>query len=81
MSSKKINVVIERGIDGSFSAYIADDNCEFGCIGEGKSVEETKPLAKCKKCMLKKDLNFLMWSLISFTTWHLFLITMPTPSL
>ena len=29
-------------IDGSFSAYIADDNCEFGCIGEGKSVEETK---------------------------------------
>ena len=39
---KKINVVIERGIDGSFSAYIADDNCEFGCIGEGKSVEETK---------------------------------------
>ena len=40
--SKKINVVIERGIDGSFSAYIADDNCEFGCIGEGKSVEETK---------------------------------------
>ena len=42
MSSKKINVVIERGIDGSFSASIADDNCEFGCIGEGKSVEETK---------------------------------------
>ena len=42
MSSKKINVVIERGIDGSFSACIADDNCEFGCIGEGKSVEETK---------------------------------------
>lgn len=42
MSSKKINIVIERGIDGSFSAYIADDNCEFGCIGEGKSVEETK---------------------------------------
>ena len=42
MSSKKINVVIERGIDGSFSAYIADDNCEFGCLGEGKSVEETK---------------------------------------
>ena len=42
MGSKKINVVIERGIDGSFSAYIADDNCEFGCIGEGKSVEETK---------------------------------------
>ena len=40
MSSKKINVVIERGIDGSFSAYIADDNCEFGCIGEGKSVAD-----------------------------------------
>ena len=46
MSSKKINVVIERGIDGSFSAYIADDNCEFGCIGEGKSVEETKEIGR-----------------------------------
>ena len=42
MSSKKINVVIERGIDGSFSAYIADDNCEFGCIGGGKSGKITK---------------------------------------
>ena len=42
MSTKKINVNIERGIDGTYSAYIADNNCEFGCIGEGKSVEETK---------------------------------------
>lgn len=42
MSSKKINVVIERGIDGSFSAYIADDNCEFGCIGEGKALKKPK---------------------------------------
>ena len=42
MLSKKINVIIERGIDGTYSAFIADNNCEFGCIGEGKSVEETK---------------------------------------
>lgn len=26
----------------TYSAYIADDHCEFGCIGEGKSVDETK---------------------------------------
>lgn len=38
----KINVVIERGIDGTYSAYIANNDCEFGCIGEGNSVEETK---------------------------------------
>ena len=42
MATSKINVVIERGVDGTYSAYIADDHCEFGCIGEGKSVDETK---------------------------------------
>lgn len=41
MDKKSINVVVERGIDSTYSAYIADDNCEFGCIGEGNSVEET----------------------------------------
>lgn len=42
MGNKKINVVIERGVDGTYSAFIADNNCKFGCIGEGKSVDETK---------------------------------------
>lgn len=42
MKNKKINVVIERGVDGTYSAFIADNNCKFGCIGEGKNVEETK---------------------------------------
>lgn len=42
MATSRINVVIERGVDGTYSAYIADDHCEFGCIGEGKSVDETK---------------------------------------
>lgn len=42
MTNKKINVVIERGVDGTYSAFITDNNCEFGCVGEGKSVEETK---------------------------------------
>lgn len=35
-------VIIERGVEGTYSAYIADDNCEFGCIGEGNTVDETK---------------------------------------
>ena len=35
-------VIIERGVDGTYSAYIADNNCEFGCIGEGNPVDETK---------------------------------------
>lgn len=42
MVRKKINVVIEWGVDGTYSAFIADNNCKFGCIGEGKNVEETK---------------------------------------
>lgn len=42
MGNKKINVVIERGVDGTYSAFIADNNSKFGCIGEGKNVEETK---------------------------------------
>ena len=42
MAKKRINVVIERGVDGTYSAYIADRDCKFGCIGEGKSVEETQ---------------------------------------
>ena len=42
MARKKRHVVVERGVDGTYSAFIADNNCEFGCIGEGKNVEETK---------------------------------------
>lgn len=42
MAKIKVNVVIERGVDGTYSAFISDKNFEFGCIGEGKSVEETK---------------------------------------
>ena len=41
-TNKFINVTIERGVDGSYSAYIADDNCDFGCIGVGENVEATK---------------------------------------
>ncbi|MBR5775440.1 MAG: DNA-binding protein, partial [Bacteroidaceae bacterium] len=33
---------IEQGTDGSYSAYIADKDCEFGCIGEGKTMDEAK---------------------------------------
>ena len=39
---KKINVLIERGVDGAYSAFISDNDCEFGCIGEGNCVEESK---------------------------------------
>lgn len=42
MKKRNINVVIERGVDGTFSAFIAEKKCEFGCIGEGNSVEEAK---------------------------------------
>jgi hypothetical protein len=38
----KIKVVIERGADGGFSAYIADNTLPFGIIGEGKTAKETR---------------------------------------
>ena len=50
MEKRKINVLIERGVDGTYSAFIADNNGEFGCLGEGTSVVETK-----KDCLAAVD--------------------------
>lgn len=38
----KINVIIERGIDGSYGAYLGVNNLPFGIIGDGKTVQEAK---------------------------------------
>lgn len=40
MSKIKVKVFIEKSECG-YSAYIEDSPLEFGCIGEGKTVEET----------------------------------------
>lgn len=37
----KATVIIEKGSDGTFSAYIKEDNIPYGIIGDGKTVEET----------------------------------------
>ena len=37
----KVTVIIERGADGTFGAYIANDNLPFGAIGDGNTVAET----------------------------------------
>ncbi len=39
---KIVTVALERGTDGSYSAFIASNNCEFGCIGEGMTAKETE---------------------------------------
>ena len=39
---KTVKVTIERGVKGDYSAYISSNNCEFGCIGEGKTARETE---------------------------------------
>lgn len=40
---KTVRVLIERGKDGSYSAYMPDDNnLTYGVIGEGDSAEEAK---------------------------------------
>jgi hypothetical protein len=38
----KVKVIIERGNDGSYGAYIGSDNAPFGIIGDGKSALEAK---------------------------------------
>ena len=40
MDKIKVKVFIEKGECG-YSAYIEDSPLEFGCIGEGETVEET----------------------------------------
>ncbi len=37
----KAEVIIERGADGTYSAYISSDNVPFGLIGDGRTVQET----------------------------------------
>ena len=38
----KLKVIIERGDDGSYGAYIGSDNAPFGIIGDGKTALEAK---------------------------------------
>lgn len=37
----KAQIIIERGNDGTFSAYIGTDNIPYGILGDGNSVKET----------------------------------------
>lgn len=37
----KVVVIIERGADGEYSAYIENKDVPFGVIGEGSTVNET----------------------------------------
>jgi Helix-turn-helix len=37
----KVKVIIERGTDGTYGAYIGSDNVPYGIIGDGKTVKET----------------------------------------
>lgn len=38
---RTVNVIIEPGSDGTYSAYIGSDNVPFGLIGDGSTVQET----------------------------------------
>ncbi len=37
----KVDVIIERGSDGTYSAYMDTNKVSFGLIGDGSSVKET----------------------------------------
>jgi hypothetical protein len=38
----KVKVIIERGNDGSYGAYIGSSNVSFGIIGDGETVQDAK---------------------------------------
>lgn len=38
----KVKVIIERGNDGSYGAYIGSNNLSFGIIGDGETVQDAK---------------------------------------
>ena len=38
----KVKVIIERGNDGSYGAYIGSNNVSFGIIGDGETVQDAK---------------------------------------
>lgn len=39
---KQVRVFVEQGTDGTYSAYLPDDDAlDYGLIGEGASIEET----------------------------------------
>jgi hypothetical protein len=38
--NKNTEVIIERGQDATFTAYISSDNVPFGLLGDGKTVQE-----------------------------------------
>lgn len=42
MSKEEIKVVIERGDDGTYSAYMDNYSYDFHLVGDGKTVEEAK---------------------------------------
>lgn len=42
MTMKKVRVFIEQGTDGSYNAYLPDeDSLDYGLMGEGATIEET----------------------------------------
>ena len=61
---RKVRVLIERGKDGSFSAYMPDDNnLSYGVIGEGDTAEVAKQdfidvYESMKKTAIEKNRNF-----------------------
>ena len=38
----KVKVIIERGNDGSYGAYVGSNNVSFGIIGDGETVQDAK---------------------------------------
>ncbi len=39
---KKVKIIIERGEDGTYGAFIKNNNLPFGIIGDGKTATEAK---------------------------------------
>lgn len=84
---RKVNVIIERGADGSFSAYMDGENLPYGLIGEGQTVQETKEdfmvayddmrtcCAERKEQFVELEFNF-KYDVASFLQFYAFAFTL-----
>ena len=72
---KKVNVIIERASDGTYSAYMDDYSLDYGLIGSGCSVDECiedikLAYAKCSST-LRSEIGILKRAKWAFLMTHL----------
>lgn len=81
MTEKKVNAIIERASDGTYSIYMDDESLDYLVTGTGKTVEEAKKIflggyedtkryyAKKGKSFVEVEFNF-KYDMASFLSYY-----------